>query len=114
MTREHGEICLRYRAAIDVLGKRWTALVLNLLMGGPMRFGELVEKLEGVGDRILSERLKELEAEGIVLRRVVPTHPVRVEYELTEKGRGLIPALKAIEAWAQKWIELEEKPKRKC
>ncbi|GJD51192.1 hypothetical protein OPKNFCMD_3944 [Methylobacterium crusticola] len=97
-------LCPRYQRALDLLGKRWNGLILRVLSGGPLRFGELAQRLEVVGDRILAERLKELEAEGLVTRRVVPSTPVRVAYALTEKGQSLAPIMASIEVWADRWM----------
>src|SRR5437773_11454410 len=101
-----GSICPRYEHAIQLLGKRWTGLLLDALMDGPRRFCELTATVEGLSDRVLSDRLRELEAEDIVERVVYPQIPVRVEYRLTEKGRDLRPVVQAIHEWAQHWIEL--------
>jgi DNA-binding HxlR family transcriptional regulator len=101
------EICPRYQAAIELLGKRWTGLILQVLLGGPRRFGELTGALEVVSERVLSERLKELEKEGVVIRRVIPEAPIRVEYQLTKKGRALGEVIAAIGKWAENWVEVE-------
>jgi DNA-binding HxlR family transcriptional regulator len=79
-------LCERYQHAIEILGKRWTCLILKVLVDGPLRFNELATRLSVVSDRMLSERLKELEHEGIVERRVYAETPVRIEYRLTAKG----------------------------
>lgn len=105
--RYNENICLRYQHAIEMLSKRWTALILKVMMAGPLRFSELAEQLGVVSDRMLSERLKDLEQEGVVERRVVPEMPVRVEYSLTEKGKALGPVVEAIEIWGNEWVELE-------
>ncbi len=76
-------------------------------MNGPSRFAELRSAIPEINDRMLSERLKELEQEGVLERRVLPETPVRVEYELTEKGRDLEKALRAVEIWAEEWVPLE-------
>jgi DNA-binding HxlR family transcriptional regulator len=99
-------MCPRYEHAIQLLGKRWTGLLLDTLMEGPRRFCELTAAVEGLSDRVLSDRLRELEQEGIVERIVYPQIPVRVEYRLTEKGRALKPVVDAIHKWAERWIEL--------
>ena len=96
--------CPRYEHAVLVLGKRWTGLLLKALMDGPRRFCELTALVEGLSDRVLSDRLRELEMEGIVNRVVYPQIPVRVEYQLTEKGLALKPVIDAIHTWAQEWI----------
>ncbi len=101
------KVCVKYQHAVEVIAKRWTALILKVLMQGSRRFGQLAEELEVVSDRVLSERLKELELEGIVERRVFAEVPVRVEYTLTEKGLALSPVVDAIEKWSQDWLEIE-------
>jgi len=102
------QTCPRYEHAIQVLGKRWTGLLLNALMQGPRRFCELTALVEGLSDRVLSDRLRELETEGVVKRVVYPQIPVRVEYQLTEKGYALKPVIEAIHAWAAEWVELPQ------
>jgi DNA-binding HxlR family transcriptional regulator len=99
------QLCPRYQQAIELLGKRWTGLILMVLMARPLRFNEIAEQLEVVSDRMLSERLKELEIEGVIARRVYPETPVRVEYSLTEKGLALEPVIAAIGKWSHDWIE---------
>ena len=105
-------MCPRYERAIQLLGKRWTGLLLDALLRGPQRFCELTSAVEGLSDRVLSDRLRELEVEGIVERIVYPHIPVRVEYQLTEKGKALAPVVDAIHAWAEEWVsplpQLEE------
>jgi len=104
------QMCPRYEQAVQLLGKRWTALILDTLMQGPRRFCEMAANVEGLSDRVLSDRLRELEVEGIIERIVYPHIPVRVEYRLTEKGRELKPVLDALHMWASKWIELPDLP----
>lgn len=98
-------MCPRYEKAFEVLGKKWTGLILRILMGGPKRFGEFRTQVPDVSDRLLSERLKELEDEGIVQRKVYNTKPVLIEYELTDKGRALEPVVLQVQDWAEKWVE---------
>lgn len=98
-------MCPRYEKAFEVLGKKWTGLLLRILMGGPKRFGEFRVQVPELSDRLLSERLKELEDEGIVRRIVYDTKPVLIEYELTEKGRSLEPVVHAVGTWAEKWVQ---------
>lgn len=102
------QMCPRYEHAIQLLGKRWTGLILDSLMDGPRRFCELTSTVEGLSDRVLSDRLRELESEGIIERIVYPNIPVRVEYRLTGKGRDLRPVVQAIHEWAQQWIPLPQ------
>ena len=108
ITPQAYQMCPRYEHAIQLLGKRWTGLILDSLLDGSRRFCELTATVEGLSDRVLSDRLRELESEGIVERMVYPQIPVRVEYRLTEKGRDLRPVVQSIHEWAQNWIELPQ------
>ncbi len=101
-------MCPRYEHAAQLLGKRWMGLLLDSLMGGPRRFCELTAAVDGLSDRVLSDRLRELEEEGIVERIVYPQIPVRVEYRLTDKGNDLKPVVQAMHEWAEKWIPLSD------
>ena len=98
---ERSPCCSLYHHAVELIGRRWTgAILLVLVEGGPLRFSEIRVLVPDVSDRLLSERLKELEAEEIVRRSVYDETPVRVEYELTVKGEALQPALKALKQWS--------------
>ncbi len=101
------KLCIPYQQAVEIIARRWTALILKVLMDKPLRFSELAEQLDVISDRVLSERLKELEQECIVERRVLPEPPIRVEYSLTPKGKALAPILDAIEAWGREWMVLD-------
>lgn len=103
-------MCPKYQQAADMLARRWTVLIVRTLLGEPRRFSELRAVVPGVSDRILSERLKELEAEGIVRREVIPETPVRILYSLTEKGRDLHRVVEEIQRWADKWETLDTAP----
>jgi DNA-binding HxlR family transcriptional regulator len=105
------ELCARYHRAVELVGRRWTGAVIQLLLQGPLRYAELRAVIPDISDRMLSERLRELETEGIVVRTVVPETPVRVEYGLTPKGRALEHALAAIGKWAERWVQEERVPK---
>ena len=97
--------CPHYHAAIELLGKRWTGAIVRVLMHrSPLRFSEVAQAVPQLSDRLLSERMKELEARGVVTRTVVAATPARVEYELSPMGRDLEPALAALERWAQTWL----------
>ncbi len=89
--------------ALDVLGGKWTFLIIRDLQGGTRRFGELRKSLVGVSPKTLSERLKELEEKGVVTRTAYATIPPTVEYALTEKGLSLQPIIKAMKLWGSKW-----------
>jgi DNA-binding HxlR family transcriptional regulator len=92
--------CSLYHRAIELVGKRWTGAILLVLMDGPLHFSGIRQLVPELSDRLLSERLKELEAEGIVERRVLDGSPVRVEYSVTSKGRALEPTLRSLKQWA--------------
>jgi DNA-binding HxlR family transcriptional regulator len=78
--QEQGAFCPLYHRAVELIGRRWTGAILRALMAGVNRFSDLAATVPGMSDRMLSERLKELEAEGVVVRRVIPETPVRIEY----------------------------------
>jgi DNA-binding HxlR family transcriptional regulator len=96
--------CSAYHQAVELVGKRWTGAILFVLLDGPARFSEVKQLVPDLSDRLLSERMKELEAEGIVERRVIDDMPVRVEYALTTKGKALGPAVRALKVWARAWL----------
>jgi DNA-binding HxlR family transcriptional regulator len=96
--------CPVYHRAVELIGRRWTGAILRVLLSGASRFSDVTAAVPGLSDRLLSERLKELEAEGIVTRTVIPETPVRIEYRLTEKGRALSGVMCAIAAWAEEWL----------
>src|SRR4249920_2202726 len=102
------ELCPRFHRASELIGRRWTGAIIFVLLKTRCRFATLREAISEITDRMLSERLQELEEEGIVERTVVPETPVRVEYTLTRKGRALAAAMDAIAEWAHKWIPVEE------
>jgi DNA-binding HxlR family transcriptional regulator len=98
--------CPRYHEAVELVGKRWTGAILYVLLhGGRLRFTEIAQAVPDLSDRLLSERMKELEQRGIVERHVSQGPPAKVCYELTEKGRQLAPALLEIKAWADRWLD---------
>ncbi|WP_044747756.1 winged helix-turn-helix transcriptional regulator [Bacillus alveayuensis] len=103
------EICPRIEAAMQLLGKRWMGLIIYVLLNGPQRFGELESSLP-ISGKLLSERLKELEKWGIVKRHVYPEVPVRVVYELTERGKQMEPIISAIHHWAEQCFREEHFP----
>ena len=96
-------LCEEFHRAIEMIGRRWTGAIVFLLLRSKCRYATLRDAIPGITDRMLSERLQELEREGIVERTVVPETPVRVEYALTRKGRALASALNAVGEWAHKW-----------
>jgi len=93
-----------FQRAIELIGKRWTGAVVRALMARPARFNQLLAGIPGISDRVLTERLRELEVEGILERLVDPGPPVRVSYRLTARGRALDPVVNAVDGWAAAWI----------
>src|SRR4051812_37423535 len=96
--------CGLYHRAVELIGKRWTGAIVLVLLDGTLHFSGIRQLVPELSDRLLSERLKELEAEGIVERRVLDGSPVRVEYSLTEKGQALEPAIRALKQWGREWL----------
>jgi DNA-binding HxlR family transcriptional regulator len=105
---EHGDaplsaFCPYFHNAVELIGRRWTGAILRAMLAGRSRFSDISEAVPGLSDRLLSERLKELEAEHIVERKVYPETPVRITYSLTAKGRALNEVMDAISQWASDW-----------
>jgi DNA-binding HxlR family transcriptional regulator len=96
--------CETFQVAIELIGKRWNGAIVAVLMDGPRRFSGLAAAVPGLSERLLSERLRELEANRIVVRRVLSGPPLGVEYELTQAGRELMPAVRAVSDWGQRWL----------
>jgi len=98
--------CPYYHEAVELIGRRWTGAIVEVLMQStePLRFSEISAAVPELSDRLLSERMKELEARGVVERIVAAGPPTRVRYALTPMGRSLGPALGEIKAWAQQWL----------
>jgi DNA-binding HxlR family transcriptional regulator len=104
MKPDEREFCPHFQKAIELVGKRWSGSILRALLDRPLRFSEISSHIPQISDRSLSLRLKEQEAEGVVLRRVEATQPVSVSYELTEKGRALEEVIAGLETWAHDWV----------
>lgn len=105
MTKEQETgLCPRYHRAIELIGRRWTGAIVFVLLEGRRRYSDLRAAIPEVTDRMLSERLKELEHEGIVERTVIAETPVRVEYALTAMGAALAQPVEALVAWAHEWL----------
>jgi DNA-binding HxlR family transcriptional regulator len=106
--------CPFYHEAVELIGRRWTgAIVAVLIDHGPLRFSEIAQAVPELSDRLLSERMKELEARGLVARHVEPGPPVRVTYELTAMGHELQPALEELRSWARQWLAADEELRRR-
>src|SRR5258708_4415556 len=97
--------CPRYHHAVELIGRRWTGAIVRAMLSGAERFSDLTAAIPGLSDRLLSERLKELEAEGVVTRTVLPETPVRIIYSLTSKGHALASVVEALSDWAEEWLD---------
>src|SRR5271169_5676054 len=97
------EFCPQYASLMDLLSRRWMGIILRVLMSGSHRFSEIMAAVPGLSDPLLTQRLREMESKKLLERRVFPTSPVRVEYELTEAGRDLERAVRVLSQWAEKW-----------
>lgn len=111
-SKQFSRMCHRFQGAFEILGKRWSGLILRSLLTEPRRFSDISRYIKsGLSDRMLSQRLSELESEGIVERKVYANQkPVRVEYVLTEKGQALRPVFEAIQSWADDWVPDADQP----
>ena len=106
MPNSHSElvnICPKFHRAVELIGRRWTGAILSSMLSGTSRFTDIVNSVPGLSDRLLSERLKELECQGIVERKVYAETPVRIEYSMTEKGLALTGVITSIADWAESW-----------
>jgi DNA-binding HxlR family transcriptional regulator len=101
---DYSKMCPKYESAAEMLGKKWTGLIIRVMLGGPKRFKEIKEQIPDMSDKMLTDRMKELESLGILTRTVYPEMPVRIEYELTEKGRNLEDVIQSIQSWGENWV----------
>lgn len=102
-----GALCPRFHRAVELVGRRWTGAIIRVLLSGPHRFNELLGSIPGISDRLLTERLRELESEGLISRHVESGSPVKVVYELTCGGAELQEPMDALGRWAERWIRVE-------
>ena len=100
------KVCVRFHHAVELIGRRWTGAIISVMMHGPQGFNEMLTAVPGLSDRLLTERLRELESEGLVRRTVLSGPPVRVTYELTESGKDLKPVVECLGRWAEKWVNV--------
>lgn len=101
---DYSKMCPKYESAAEILGKKWTGLIIRVMLGGPKRFRDIKEQIPEMSDKMLTDRMKELEAAGILTRTVYPEMPVRIEYELTEKGHNLEEVILSIQSWGESWM----------
>ncbi|PPA70646.1 winged helix-turn-helix transcriptional regulator [Jeotgalibacillus proteolyticus] len=97
-------LCPKFEQAFQLLGKRWNGVIIRVLAGSPKRFSEISEPIPQISNKILTERLKELEEQGVIIREVYPETPVRILYRLSDKGHALAPILDEVQKWADKWL----------
>jgi len=110
-TEQIGKVCTQFHKAIELVGRRWSGAIVFVLLRSRARFAEIRDAIPDITDRMLSERLQELEQEGVIERTVIPETPVRVEYSLTKKGKALVPVVDALVDWAHKWVDVEKLPR---
>ncbi len=106
VAKVEGPVCEHFQLAADIIGRRWNPQILRVLLIGPARYRDLRSAIPAISDHLLSQRLKELEAAGILLRSVEDEGPVRVEYALTEQGEGLADAIGALATWAERFARV--------
>ncbi|MDT9023366.1 MULTISPECIES: helix-turn-helix domain-containing protein [Rossellomorea] len=99
------KLCPKYAAAFELLGKRWIGMIIKVLFEGTCRFKDINSEIPNISQKVLTDRLKELEENGIVYREVLDEKPVKVLYSLTKKGRELEPVMEAVQGWAVKWVK---------
>ncbi len=99
------KLCPKYASAFELLGKRWIGMVIRVLFEGTCRFKDLHEEIPNISQKVLAERLRKLEENGIVRREVLDEKPVKVLYSLTNKGKELKPVMDEVQIWAMKWVE---------
>ena len=106
-TKEPARFCPKFHHAVELIGRRWSGAILNAMLPGSQCFNELLATVPGLSDRLLTERLRELETEGLIRRQVLPGPPVRVSYEMTDAGKDLEPVIRALGKWADRWVVLK-------
>jgi DNA-binding HxlR family transcriptional regulator len=99
--------CPHYHQAVEIVGRRWAGAVIRALLAGVTRFNEIAAVCRGLSHRVLAQRLRDLEADGIVVRVVHAEMPVRIEYHLTAKGEALAGVVIALSEWAEQWLRGE-------
>ncbi|HTR33006.1 MAG TPA: helix-turn-helix domain-containing protein [Gaiellaceae bacterium] len=112
MNEVHGTECA-VAATAEIIATKWTPLIVHDMSEGPRRFMELEHACPGISPRTLSERLDMLERQGVVIRRSYPESPPRVEYELTEKGRALLPIIREMRRFGRAWMISEPAKRRR-
>lgn len=106
---ETHSVCGEFHRSIELIGKRWSGAILAAMLDGATRACDIRAAIEGLSDRLLTERLRELEDEGIVQRSVSDARPPIVSYELTAKGQSLEPVIASIKSWGEAWAPVGSK-----
>ncbi|MFC0274878.1 winged helix-turn-helix transcriptional regulator [Metabacillus herbersteinensis] len=101
-------LCPKMESAFSLLGKRWTGIIVHVLLDGPKRFKDLTDTIPSISQKMLAERLKELENEGLIERVVLAETPVKVIYQLTEKGNSLEGVMREVQLWANQYCQKGE------
>ncbi|HEY2636399.1 MAG TPA: helix-turn-helix domain-containing protein, partial [Solirubrobacteraceae bacterium] len=101
-------MCPRYHHAVELIGRRWSGAILRALLEDHHRYADVKAFIPGLSDTMLAQRLRQLEREGLVIRHVAPTAPVRVSYALTPKGEALAPVIEALTVWAHEWVPMDD------
>jgi DNA-binding HxlR family transcriptional regulator len=99
-------VCLRFHAAIELIGARWTGAILRAIFTGQHHYSQIKAAIPGLSDTMLAQRLRTLEAERLIERHVIPASPVQIEYRLTDKGQELKPVIDAVIDWSHRWVAL--------
>lgn len=107
MSSYEPDFCPRYHLAVEMIGRRWAGVILRELLRGATHFRQISDAIPDITDKLLSDRLKRFEQEGVVERHVLPTTPVTIEYRLTAKGRALEEVVREISTWAESWLPAE-------
>ena len=104
MRKSSRDFCPEFHQAIELIGRRWTGVVVRSMLNGATRFSDIAVTVPHMSDKMLAKRLKELETQGVITRTVTPDTPVRVDYALTPKGRALESVIEAMGKWADRWV----------
>jgi DNA-binding HxlR family transcriptional regulator len=112
MTEGEGPVCEHFQRAAEIVGRRWTPQIVRVLLTGPARYRDLKTAVPQISDHLLSARLKELEAAGIVSRTVDAGPPVLIEYHLTEAGAALADVIGSLGEWAERFARTSTTPAR--
>lgn len=102
MNEKH--LCPKFEDAFELLGQRWTGLIIRSLLNDQKRFSDILATIPNMSARMLTKRFKELEEQGIVIRTVYSETPVKIEYKLTKKGKDLSKVMDKVQEWADKWM----------